>query len=321
MPLEITHQETVPESLAFSRLDHVVSSLFPQYSRSRLQTWIREGDLLVDGKKRRPKDKVLGGERISIQANSVEITFEAQAIPLNIVYEDESLLVINKPAGLVVHPGAGNFDGTLLNGLLHYSEQLFGIPRAGIVHRLDKDTTGLMVVAKTLSSQHHLVQQLQARSVSRIYDAAVYGALSRSGKVDQPIGRHSTQRTKMAVRPTGKPAITHYKVERCFGEHTHIELALETGRTHQIRVHMQSVGHPLIGDNTYGGGFKEPAHKDSDLLRALRGFKRPALHARELKLIHPATDQDMHFHAETPLDMRTLLDDLAQHSGRVGINL
>jgi 23S rRNA pseudouridine1911/1915/1917 synthase len=182
------------------------------------------------------------------------------------------------------------------------------------VHRLDKDTTGLLVVAKTLTTQHHLVQQLQARSVSRIYDAAVYGSLTRSGKVDQPIGRHTTQRTKMAIRPGGKPAITHYKVVQNFGEHSHIELALETGRTHQIRVHMQSISHPLIGDNTYGGGFKEPAHKDSGLLKALREFKRPALHARELRLIHPATEEEMHWCAEIPVDMQTLLDDLMLYS-------
>ena len=314
MPLNINHQEIVPEDLAFNRLDHVASALFPQYSRSRLQTWIKNGELVVDGQKRKSKDKVTGGELVAIQSSAIETTYEAQAIPLNVVYEDEHLLVVNKPSGLVVHPGAGNFDGTLLNGLLHHAEQLNGIPRAGIVHRLDKDTTGLLVVAKTLTTQHHLVQQLQARSVSRIYDAAVYGSLTRSGKVDQPIGRHSTQRTKMAVRPGGKPAITHYKVVRNFGEHSHIELALETGRTHQIRVHMQSISHPLIGDNTYGGGFKEPAHKDSGLLRVLREFKRPALHARELKLIHPATEQEMHWFAEIPVDMQTLLDDLMLYS-------
>ena len=252
MPLNINHQEIVPEDLAFNRLDHVASALFPQYSRSRLQTWIKNGELVVDGQKRKSKDKVTGGELVAIQSSAIETTYEAQAIPLNVVYEDEHLLVVNKPSGLVVHPGAGNFDGTLLNGLLHHAEQLNGIPRAGIVHRLDKDTTGLLVVAKTLTAQHHLVQQLQARSVSRIYDAVVYGSLKRSGKVDQPIGRHTTQRTKMAIRLGGKPAITHYKIVRNFSEHSHIELALETGRTHQIRVHMQSVSHPLIGDNTYG---------------------------------------------------------------------
>lgn len=300
---------TVPRDLALDRLDRVVARLFPQYSRSRLQQWIRSGELTVDGELRRPRDKVYGGEDIEIEACLKEISFEPEPVEFPIVYEDDAILVIDKPAGLVVHPGAGNVDGTLLNGLLHHAPMLAGLPRAGIVHRLDKDTTGLLVVARTLESQNSLVQQLQAREVKRIYEAVVYGVVRGPGSVDAPIARNPDNRTKMSVHPSGKEAVTHYRVLDTFPEHSLLSLSLETGRTHQIRVHMSHLGHPLVGDATYGGGFRMP--RDKRLEACLRSFRRQALHAKRLTFTHPVTGEEVTFESERPPDMEVLIDLLA----------
>ena len=307
MPVEITHQAKVPDNMARQRLDHVVSHLFPQYSRSRLQSWIKSGGVTVDGQLKRTGQKLYGGENIAIAVVTVEVESVPQEMALDVVFEDEALLVVNKPMGLVVHPGAGNMDGTLLNALLYHYPDLDGVPRAGIVHRLDKDTTGLLVVAKTLESQNQLVQQLQARTVKRLYEAVVYGVFEGPGKVDAAIGRHVSQRTKMAVRRDGKEAISRYRVLQQFGEHTRLEVSLETGRTHQIRVHMQHIRHSLIGDNTYGGGYKIPRNRQPILLEALQSFARPALHARELSLQHPTTGVNCRWTVALPEDMEVLL--------------
>lgn len=238
---------------------------------------------------------------------------QAESIDLDIVYEDEHILVVNKPAGLVVHPAAGNYTGTLVNALLHYLPQMAELPRAGIVHRLDKDTTGLMVVAKTLAAHNRLVRQLQARSVSREYEAVAIGQFTGPGKVDAPIGRHPKQRKKMAVVPHGgKPAVTHFRVLRRFDWHAHLRLKLETGRTHQIRVHMAHIHHPLVGDPLYGGRFKKPAGIDPHLAEVLRQFPRQALHAAELGLEHPASGEYMRWTAPLPADMQMLLTELEQ---------
>mgnify|MGYP006107012947 FL=1 len=307
MPVEITHQAKVPDNMARQRLDHVVSHLFPQYSRSRLQSWIKSGGVTVDGQLMRTGQKLYGGENIAIAVVTVEVESVPQEMALDVVFEDEALLVVNKPMGLVVHPGAGNMDGTLLNALLYHYPDLDGVPRAGIVHRLDKDTTGLLVVAKTLESQNQLVQQLQARTVKRLYEAVVYGVFEGPGKVNAAIGRHTSQRTKMAVRRDGKEAISRYRVLQQFGEHTRLEVSLETGRTHQIRVHMQHIRHSLVGDNTYGGGYKTPRNRQPILLEALQSFPRPALHARELSLQHPITGLNCRWTAALPKDMEVLL--------------
>ncbi|TNE78963.1 MAG: 23S rRNA pseudouridine(1911/1915/1917) synthase RluD [Gammaproteobacteria bacterium] len=303
---------TVPESLAGARLDQVAAELFSSYSRSRLQKWIKEGDLLVDGKSCRPKDKLFGGEQLSVRAElEPEGEWSAEPIELEIVYEDEHLLVINKPAGLVVHPAVGNQQGTLLNGLLHHLPDNENLPRAGIVHRLDKDTSGLMVVAKSLVAHQSLIKQLQARTVSREYLAVVQGVMTGGGTVDKPMGRHPQSRTKMAVVDFGgKEAVTHYRVVERFPGHTLIRVKLETGRTHQIRVHMASIGYPLIGDATYGGRLKLPKGATPELHDALRGFKRQALHAARLALIHPASGEDMEWQALPPDDFNQLLMDL-----------
>jgi 23S rRNA pseudouridine1911/1915/1917 synthase len=295
------------------RLDQIAAELFADYSRSRLQQWIKSGELKVDGQQQQAKHKLLGGENIEISAQlKAEGDWHAEEIALNIVYEDEHIIIINKPTNLVVHPAAGNRQGTLLNALLFHCPQLESVPRAGIVHRLDKDTTGLMVVAKTLAAHTDLVAQLQARSVSREYEAVVSGVMTGGGVIDQPIGRHPKQRVKMAVVRDGKEARTHYKVLERFAGHTYIRLKLETGRTHQIRVHMASIKYPIVGDETYGGRFR--IHKGvSDQLRdTLQNFGRQALHARELGLVHPGSGEFMSWNSELPDDMQSLLAALVQ---------
>jgi len=310
----------VPEELAGRRLDQVLAELFADFSRSRLQQWVKEGQVSVDGKQLRPRDKLFGGERIVLTVQlSAESAFEPEPIPLDIVYEDEALLVINKPAGLVVHPAAGNWKGTLLNALLHHAPALAQVPRAGIVHRLDKDTTGLLVVAKTLESQTALVEQLQARSFTREYDAVVNGVLTGGGTVDAPIGRHPVDRKRMAVVRNGKPAVTHYRLAERFRAHTHIKVQLETGRTHQIRVHMAHQRFPLVGDPVYGGRLRLPPASGEALIQMLRGFPRQALHASRLGLVHPQSGEYMEWQAPLPEDMQNLLtvlrEDAVAHQG------
>jgi len=299
---------TVPEHMAGARLDQVAAELFSSYSRSRLQKWIKDGELLVDGKSCRPRDKLFGGEQLSVKALlEPEGEWRAEAIELDICYEDEDILVINKPAGLVVHPAAGNYQGTLLNGVLHYLPANENIPRAGIVHRLDKETSGLMVVAKTLVAHQSLVKQLQAKTVSREYLAIVQGVMTGGGTVDKPIGRHPQARTKMAVLDFGgKEAVSHYRVIERFPAHTLIRVKLETGRTHQIRVHMASIGYPLVGDSTYGGRLKLPKGSTQELHDALRAFKRQALHATQLALSHPVSGEHMEWQALPPEDFNRL---------------
>jgi 23S rRNA pseudouridine1911/1915/1917 synthase len=297
----------VPGECSGQRLDQILARLLAQHSRSRLQGWIREGRVVVNHAPIvEPRYKLWGGETIEV-AEAPDERAESSTpedIPLQVVHEDEQMMVIDKPAGLVVHPGSGNWSGTLLNALLHYAPQLDKVPRAGIVHRLDKDTSGLMVVAKTLEAQTDLIRQLQARTVKRHYQALARGIVERSGSVDAPIGRHPTLRTRMAVVRTGKPARTHYRVLESFVGCTLIECALETGRTHQIRVHMMSVGHPLVGDPAYGGGAS----------RVPRGplFPRQALHASRLALTHPQTGRAVFWKSSLPEDMAALLETLRQ---------
>ncbi|MFS1524769.1 23S rRNA pseudouridine(1911/1915/1917) synthase RluD [Microbulbifer sp. 2304DJ12-6] len=306
----------VPANMAGRRLDQVAAELIPDYSRSRLQSWIKGGQLRLNGAPARPKDKLSGGEHLSLRAElEAQGAWRAQPLDLAIVYEDNSLLVINKSTGLVVHPAAGNPDGTLLNGLLHHCPSLQSIPRAGIVHRLDKDTSGLMVIAKTLPAQAHLVNQLKQRTVSRQYDALVQGYITGAGRVDAPVGRNRQNRLKMAVVDFGgKEAITRYRVQRRFPAHTLLRCKLETGRTHQIRVHMAHIRHPLVGDPLYGGRSKLPPGASAALIQALQYFPRQALHAAELALVHPASGEEMHWYAPMPADMLDLLDLLGADS-------
>ncbi len=304
----------VPIHLGNKRLDKIAAELFPDFSRSRLQQWIVDGKLTVDGEIRRGRDKMIGGENLELDVVlEAEGDWEAEDIPLNVVYEDDDIVVINKPAGLVVHPAAGNYTGTLLNALLYRYPGIENVPRAGIVHRLDKDTTGLMVVAKTLQAQTQLVNQLQDRSMGREYEAITMGVMTGGGVVEAPIARHPTQRTKMAVSPEGmgKDAITHYRVLKKFNAHTHIRCKLETGRTHQIRVHMSHIGYPLVGDQTYFGRFRLPKGISLHLRQELQEFQRQALHARELSLWHPTTDEYMTWDADLPEDFQKLLQALS----------
>ncbi|HEP8559965.1 TPA: 23S rRNA pseudouridine(1911/1915/1917) synthase RluD [Pseudomonas aeruginosa] len=303
----------VPFELGGQRLDQIAAQLFPEHSRSRLAGWIKDGRLTVDGAVLRPRDIVHSGAQLVLEAEQeAQGEWLAQDIKLEIVYEDEHILVIDKPAGLVVHPAAGHQDGTLLNALLYHVPDIANVPRAGIVHRLDKDTTGLMVVAKTLEAHTKLVAQLQARSVSRIYEAIVIGVITSGGTIDAPIGRHGVQRQKMAVVDAGKVAVSHYRVLERFRAHTHTRVKLETGRTHQIRVHMSHIGYPLVGDPVYGGRFRIPPVASQTLVQTLREFPRQALHARFLELDHPATGVRMKWESPLPEDFLWLLSLLRQ---------
>lgn len=299
----------VPDDYAGLRLDQALVRFFPEYSRSRLQEWITRQQVRVDGEFATTKQKVWGGEKLEVlpQIHPAEQPYLAEDIALAIVYEDDTLLVINKPAGMVVHPGSGNWEGTLLNALLHHAPQLQQVPRAGIVHRLDKDTSGLLVVAKTVAAQTSLVRQLGAHSVQREYLALVHGELTRAGKVEAPIGRHPTQRVKMAVVENGKAAVTHYRIEERFPSCTLLRCSLETGRTHQIRVHMARIGHPLVGDSVY---LKGPQKCVPQLRALLNGFHRQALHATRLALEHPVSGERMEWHAPLPQDMLQLLQQI-----------
>lgn len=295
--------------LSGSRLDQALPALFPEFSRTRLQGWIREGRVSRDGEAvRRPREKLFGGEAIVLDAKlDDQVESHPQAIPLQILFQDESILVVDKPAGLVVHPAAGNRDGTLQNALLHHDPELIKLPRAGIVHRLDKDTSGLLVVARTPAAHKSLVQQLQARTVKREYLAVVSGIPTVGGRVDQPIGRHPVHRTRMAVVPMGKSAATNYRVLERFRAHSSLRVNLETGRTHQIRVHMAHIRHPLVGDPTYAGRLKLAAGVTPELQAFLRGFSRQALHARRLGIWHPKYNEPMEWESEPPADMQQLL--------------
>ena len=303
----------VPSENAGDRLDQVAAQLFPEFSRARLQEWIKQNALQLNDQPAKPRQKVRGGEQLSLTPILVaQGQWQAEDLPLDIVFEDEHILVLNKAANTVVHPAAGNPSGTVLNALLHHCQGFANLPRGGIVHRLDKDTTGLMVVAKTLQAHHHLVAQLQARTVGRHYLAIVNGLIPGAGSVNAPIGRHPIQRKKMAaVKSGGKEAVTHYQVKQRFVRHSYLGLTLETGRTHQIRVHMQSIGHPLVGDPSYGGRPRVARQLGSELNELLQGFPRQALHAGALQLIHPVTNELRSWQSALPTDMAQLLDALA----------
>lgn len=305
-PIDLT--TIIPESYRGLRLDQALAKCFPEHSRMRLGQWIKEGQVLVEGKQLPAKAKVQGGEEVIIHAH-VAIAQEdvAQAIPLNIIYEDEDILVINKPANMVVHPGAGNARNTLLNALLHHVPNLRHLPRAGIIHRLDKDTTGLMVIAKTLSAHTILVAALQRREIEREYLALVSNEVIAGGTIDAPMGRHPTQRIKMAVLASGKPAITYYRCHKKYEGFTLFRVKLETGRTHQIRVHLAHIHYPIVGDALYGWRYRIPRQSSVELQEALRNFNRQALHAFRLALKHPRTEQMLSWEAPLPEDFAHLL--------------
>lgn len=302
---------TVPDSAAGRRFDAVIAELFPDYSRSRLAAWIKSGDARLNGQQVRPRDPVQGGEAVEVDVVlDTQTHAVAEDIALNVLYEDSEVIVLDKPAGLVVHPGAGNPAGTLVNALLHRDPGLAALPRAGIVHRLDKDTSGVMVVARTLPAHTSLVEQLSAREVHRQYLAVVVGALVSGGTANAAIDRHPRDRLRMAVREDGRDAVTHYRLRERFRAHTLLECRLETGRTHQIRVHMQHLKHPIVGDPLYGGPLKLPKGASDGLVEALRGFRRQALHAETLEFRHPASGEPVRCSAAVPADMQQLVAEL-----------
>ncbi len=306
IPTENIIELIIPQSCAGLRLDQTLAQLLPDHSRNRLQAWILEKRVTIDNLNANSKNKVWGGEKIKIKSllHLTETAHAAEAIKLDIVYEDQSIIVINKPAGMVVHPGNGNWQGTMLNGLLHHAAQLDKIPRAGIVHRLDKNTSGLLVIAKTLEAQTSLVRQLQNRTMKRDYFALVLGHIPLNGQVNAPIGRHPIQRVKMTVTKNGKEACTHYLVKERLCGCTLLQCSLETGRTHQIRVHMHSIGHPLVGDPIYN---KKPRKVAQEIGQLIMSFPRQALHAQRLELIHPKTGKPIMWEAELPEDIGKLM--------------
>jgi len=312
MPEPIQLSLTIPFETAGQRLDQVLSGLLSEYSRTRIKGWIESGEILVNGAQLRPKDKVLGGERVEVNATLPDaVPVSPEVIELDIAYEDRDLLVINKPPGLVVHPGAGNPAGTLQNALLHFDSKLSQLPRGGIVHRIDKDTTGLLVVARTLEAHTALVRALEAREIEREYEAVCQGVMTGGGTVDAPIGRHPVDRLRQAIREDGREAVTHYRVLHRYRGHTHVRLHLETGRTHQIRVHMAHVHYPLVGDRVYGGRLLLPKGASPELIAALQSFKRQALHAARLAFEHPISGKPIEVTAPLPADMQALLAALA----------
>jgi 23S rRNA pseudouridine1911/1915/1917 synthase len=316
----IRHEADVPLTAAGRRFDQALAEMFPDYSRSRLSGWIKSGAVTLDGAQASPRQLLRGGEQVRLQVElETEVTSAPEAIALEIVHEDEHLLVLNKPAGLVVHPGAGNPAGTLLNALLHHDPKLAELPRAGIVHRLDKDTSGLMVVARTVPACTALVDLLSRHEVERQYEAVVLGTMVAGGTVNAPIGRHMGDRLRQSVRDEedGKHAVTHYRLRERFRAHSLVQCHLETGRTHQIRVHMAHINHPLLGDPLYGGGLKLPKGATPELIAVLRGFRRQALHAERLSFVHPVSGETLSFNADRPADQQALIDvlraDLAVH--------
>lgn len=314
------HLEAIlPDTVNGQRMDLALSTVFSEYSRARIKSWIQAGQVLVDGRVPGVRDPAVAGAMVVCEVPELAVeTVQPQAIPLNVVFEDEQIIVINKPAALVMHPAAGNPDGTVQNALLHHFPELDQIPRSGIVHRLDKDTTGLFVVARTLTAHHSLVEQLQSRTMGRQYCAIVNGALVAGGTVEEPIGRHAQDRKRMAVRDDGKPATTHYRIRERFERHTALNVNLETGRTHQIRVHLAHRAHPLVGDSVYGLRARIPKRTEAGLQHdeslaaqsRIAAFKRQALHAQVLRLQHPSSQQALSWEAALPDDMEQLLADL-----------
>jgi len=318
--VEINESARVPPELAGARLDRVAAVLFDAYSRARLQRWIKDGSLTVDGARRAPRERMLGGERLALAAVSAPSErWVAQPVPVEVVHADEALIIVDKPPGLVVHPGAGRPDRTLVNGLLRAFPELAALPRAGIVHRLDRDTSGLMVVARSLASHHRLVEQLQAHAVGRRYQALVEGTVTGGFTVDAPIGRDPHNRLRQAVVPDGRAAITHVRLAQRFAAHTLLRCRLETGRTHQIRVHLAQRGYPIVGDRLYGARGRLPQRPEPELAERLRGFGRQALHAERLELAHPLTGEALAFAAPLPDDMAALLAALAEHARARGL--
>jgi 23S rRNA pseudouridine1911/1915/1917 synthase len=307
-----THAIDIPEELVGLRLDQALARLLPQYSRQRLQGWIEAGAVQLNGAVPRSKDRMLGGEQVRIAAQiEAETAVAGESLPVDVVYEDEALRIINKAAGVVVHPGAGNPTRTLQNALLGLDPKLALVPRAGLIHRLDKDTSGLMVVARTVESHHALVAALAARQIERRYVAVCLGVLTGGRTIDEPIGRHRTARIKMAVRPDGREAVTQVRIMERFRAHTQVLAQLATGRTHQIRVHLAHIGHAVVGDPVYGTRRRYPAGASEDLRATLDGFRRQALHAVELGLVHPFTGENLSFKAPLPADMHNLIAALA----------